>query len=555
MFDLAVDGRNLWATTNQGVSRYDTTRRLWTSWYWHPVAGGQGYELTETLPGRRRPGVHQVVGGPLKPRALRRGDLVAVVAPAGPVPHARLVKGVRELERHGLRVRLGAGVLSRARYLAGEDDRRAVDLVALWANPEVKAVFAARGGYGSARIVDALTPGPPAPSPQDLLRLLRQHDPPPGLRARGARLVPRADGGVGPGRRRAHGRRDARRGDAPAGRRRPLGRATDARPAPASRAAAATTPASFRAALFAEGARGLALAPPAARTIVPGKARGRLVGGCLSLIVASIGCPEELDARGAILLLEDVIEPPFRIDRMLTQLRRAGVFDGVRGVVLGDFPACHPEKDAGWTLEDVLRDRLGDLGVPVVWRFPYGHTARPSLTLPLGTRATLDAGRRPRLTLDETADRALSPRRSRRPPRPSDPSATCAGSARQRYHGGSFASGSGSSLLAHIGSWWIGAVSSDPHCGQIGSPRSLNFCSLKECPRKGAPRTRLASSPRAGGRRERSGPRRPDARYVAPIAVISVVDLTGIGKALRLLLRVDQRRRSRRRRTRRRGPA
>ena len=160
--------------------------------------------------------------------------------------------------------------------------------------------------------------------------------------------------------------------------------------------------ASFRAALFGEGARGLALAPPAARTIVPGKARGRLVGGCLSLIVASIGCPEELDARGAILLLEDVIEPPFRIDRMLTQLRRAGVFDGVRGIVLGDFPACHPEKDAGWTLEDVLRDRLGDLGVPVVVALPYGHTARPSLTLPLGARATLDAGRRPRLTLDET---------------------------------------------------------------------------------------------------------------------------------------------------------
>ena len=341
------------------------------------------------------------MGALLRPPALRRGDLVAVVAPAGPVPHARLVRGVRALERHGLRVRLGAGVLSRMRYLAGDDDHRAVDLVALWANPEVKAVFAARGGYGTARIVDALTPA-----------FLRRHpkifcgfsdNTTIHLACARAGLVsfhgPMAAWDLADGARTG--------GSTPAAAARLLAAGDrsvrDGRPAgPGVSRSGGYDAASFRAVLFAEGARGLALAPPAARTIIPGKARGRLVGGCLSLIVASIGCPEELDARGAILLLEDVIEPPFRIDRMLTQLRRAGVFDGVRGVVLGDFPACHPEKDAGWTLEDVLRDRLGDLGVPVVWRFPYGHTARPSLTLPLGTRATLDAGRRPRLTLDET---------------------------------------------------------------------------------------------------------------------------------------------------------
>jgi muramoyltetrapeptide carboxypeptidase len=160
--------------------------------------------------------------------------------------------------------------------------------------------------------------------------------------------------------------------------------------------------ASFRAFLFGEGARGFVLAPPAAETLVPGTARGRLVGGCLSLIAASLGCREQLDARGAILLLEDVIEPPFRIDRMLTALTRAGVFDGVRGIVLGDFPACHPPKDAGFTLADVLRDRLAGLGVPVAWRFPAGHTARPALTLPLGVRVTLEATRRPRLIVDES---------------------------------------------------------------------------------------------------------------------------------------------------------
>lgn len=337
----------------------------------------------------------------LRPTALRRGDLVAVVAPAGPVPHARLVRGVRTLERHGLRVRLGAGVLSRTRYLAGNDDRREVDLVALWANPEVKAIFTARGGYGTARIVDALTP-----------KFLRKHpkifcgfsdNTTIHLACARAGLVSfhgpmaaweLADGARTGGATLASAQRLLATGD----------RASrDGRPAgPGVSRSGGYDAASFHAVLFGDGARGLRFAPPAARTIVPGRTRGRLVGGCLSLIVSSIGCPEELDARGAILLLEDVVEPPFRIDRMLTQLRRAGVFDGVRGIVLGDFPACHPEKDAGWTLEDVLRDRLGDLGVPVAWRFPYGHTARPSLTLPLGTRATLDAGRRPSLRLDES---------------------------------------------------------------------------------------------------------------------------------------------------------
>ena len=332
-----------------------------------------------------------------KPARLRPGDLVAVVAPAGPVPHAKLVRGVRELERHGLRVRLGANVLARERFLAGDDERRAVDLLALWAHPEVKAVFAARGGYGTARLVDRLTPA-----------FLRRHpkifcgfsdNTTLHLAAARAGLVtfhgPMAGwdlaGGARPPQALAAARRTLARSD----------RATRDGGPGVSRSGGYDA-ASFRAFLFGEGARGFALAPAAAETLVPGRARGRLAGGCLSLLVASLGCRERLDARGAILLLEDVIEPPFRIDRMLTQLRRSGTLDGVRGIVLGDFPACHPDTDAGYALADVLRDRLGDLGVPVVWRFPYGHTARPSLTLPLGVRATIEAGRRPRLVVEES---------------------------------------------------------------------------------------------------------------------------------------------------------
>lgn len=333
-----------------------------------------------------------------KPPRLRPGDLVAVVAPAGPVPHARLLRGVGELERHGLRVRLGANVLARTRFLAGDDTKRAVDLLSLWAHPEVKAIVAARGGYGSARIVEALTPA-----------FLRRHpkifcgfsdNTTIHLACRRAGLVtfhgPMAGWDLATGERRG--------GRTPLAARRLLAAGDRASKdgGPGVTRSGGYDGESFRACLFGEGGRGFTVAPKAAETLVPGRARGRLAGGCLSLIVASLGCPEQLDARGAILLLEDVIEPPFRVDRMLTQLRRAGVLDGVRGIVLGDFPACHPEKDAGFTLADVLRDRLGDLGVPVAWRFPAGHTARPALTLPLGARVTLEATRRPRLVIDES---------------------------------------------------------------------------------------------------------------------------------------------------------
>jgi muramoyltetrapeptide carboxypeptidase len=122
------------------------------------------------------------------------------------------------------------------------------------------------------------------------------------------------------------------------------------------------------------------------------------------MLVATLGTAEEFDARGAILVLEDEKEPPYRIDRMLTQLRRAGKLDGVKGIALGDFPECHPDPGSGYTLADVLRDRLGDLGVPVAWRLPIGHTRQPNVTLPLGVRATLDATRG-RLVTEQAAVR------------------------------------------------------------------------------------------------------------------------------------------------------
>ena len=121
-----------------------------------------------------------------------------------------------------------------------------------------------------------------------------------------------------------------------------------------------------------------------------GTAEGRLIGGNLAMLAATLGTPYQVDASGAILAIEDVGEPPYRIDRLLTQLRLAGVLRDVGGVALGTFAECEGDADHPG-LEEVFADRLGDLGVPVVTGLPFGHVPR-NWTLPFGVRARLDAG-------------------------------------------------------------------------------------------------------------------------------------------------------------------
>ncbi|HEX5541804.1 MAG TPA: LD-carboxypeptidase, partial [Micromonospora sp.] len=125
-----------------------------------------------------------------------------------------------------------------------------------------------------------------------------------------------------------------------------------------------------------------------ASVVVPGLATGRLLGGNLCLIVSSIGTPDLPDLAGAILLIEDVDEPPYKVDRMLTQLRRCGALDGVAGVAVGQFTNCTDS----WQVDvaEVIADRLGDLGVPVLGGLPIGHGVG-QLTVPVGVPATLDA--------------------------------------------------------------------------------------------------------------------------------------------------------------------
>ena len=128
-------------------------------------------------------------------------------------------------------------------------------------------------------------------------------------------------------------------------------------------------------------------------TLATGEAKGILLGGCLTMVEASLGTAWELDTRGAILLLEDCKMKPYQVDRSLLHLRQAGKLDGVRGIIFGDFPECDPPKGSRVTVRDVLLRHVRGWGVPVVWDTPVGHTRRAMLTLPLGVRARLRAGR------------------------------------------------------------------------------------------------------------------------------------------------------------------
>ncbi|MBG0832933.1 LD-carboxypeptidase [Planomonospora sp. ID67723] len=296
----------------------------------------------------RDPGAAITTPAAAVPPVLRPGDTVAVVAPCGPPDPLRLERGVRVLRGLGLKVVTGAHVLERDRYLAGSDAARAADLQEAWCDPAVAAVLCARGGYGATRILN-----------------LVDWD---AMRAAGVKTL-------------------AGSSDVTALHRAfavELGVMTWFGPMPAC--ATFSDPGGpeprtfehFTAALFAD-------APPVTgdRVIAGGAAAAPVTGGNLSLLAALCGTPYQMDARGRIVLLEDVGEAPYRIDRMLTQLFQAGSLDGAAGFVLGSWLDCGDPYP-------VLEERLAPLGVPVIAGLPVGH-GMPQLSLPLGALGAIDA--------------------------------------------------------------------------------------------------------------------------------------------------------------------
>lgn len=290
----------------------------------------------------------------VRPPALRRGDLVMLVSPSGPTSAERVARGTELLAGWGLRVATAPHTYARTGFLAGNDLQRLADLNAAFADPAVRGVVCTRGGYGTQRVVDGIAMAAVRADPKvvvgfsDITALQL-------ALWRGARLAT------------LHG---------------PGAAWLDERTGPASVG-------SLRAALMCADPVVLKREPggDTAAVAVPGTATGPLLGGNLCLLTSSIGTPDMPDLSGAILLLEEVAEPPYKVDRMLTQLRRAGALDRLAGVALGQFTGC--ADDWPVTVCDVLADRLCDLGVPVLGGLPVGH-GLGQLTVPLGVPATID---------------------------------------------------------------------------------------------------------------------------------------------------------------------
>ncbi|MDB4969907.1 MAG: Muramoyltetrapeptide carboxypeptidase [Myxococcales bacterium] len=284
-----------------------------------------------------------------RPARLRPGARVAVVAPAGPVPREPFAAGAAIL---GARYQLvhEERIFARNGYLAGGDDERHGELAAALADPTVDAVVCARGGYGLTRILDRLDAAAFARAPKLIIgfsdvTVLHAWAQRAGVISLHAPVVTQLG----------------------------LLSADDA------------------AALFAL-VESPAPPPPIGglRALAGGRAEGRLVGGNLEMVTRLIGTPWALDLDGAVLLIEEVGERPYRIDRQLTHLKMAGALAGLAGVVVGDLVGC-AEKDGGAPdAEAVIVERLGGLGVPVVADAPIGHGSR-NRAVPHGARVRLDA--------------------------------------------------------------------------------------------------------------------------------------------------------------------
>ncbi|MEU2338936.1 LD-carboxypeptidase [Streptomyces sp. NPDC006654] len=294
------------------------------------------------------------MGALTRPPRLSAGARVAVVAPSGPIVEERLQAGLDILRGWDLDPVVAPHVLAQdgeLGYLAGTDADRAADLQRAWCDPSVSAVLAARGGYGAQRVVDLIDWE--------------------AMRAGGPKaFVGFSDATV------LHEAFATR-----------LGLATLYGPvaAGADFVKSAEAQEHLRATLFApETVRTI---PSRGTALVPGRARGVTVGGCLRLLATGLGTPgTHPGARGGLLLLEDVGEQPYSLDRSLTQLLRSGWLDGVAGVLLGSWDRCGPYE----RVRAMLADRLGGLGVPVAEEFGFGHCA-DALTVPLGVTAELDA--------------------------------------------------------------------------------------------------------------------------------------------------------------------
>jgi muramoyltetrapeptide carboxypeptidase len=284
----------------------------------------------------------------LKPPRLKPGHSIGVAAISGPVDSERLERGMAYLRAKGYEVLEASNLRKRHGFLAGTDEERAAGYRTLLCDPRVAAIFFARGGYGAVRVLDRLETEELRSHPKihlggsDLTAFFR-------FLQGGASLVT------------FYGPMVAVE----------MGTAEEL---------------DWESVLSGKTPPPHKFAPE--EVLAPGRARGVLLGGCLSLLASLAGTPEALSAQGAILFWEDTGEEIYRIDRLLTQLERSGTFDGVQGLVIGSV-VPHTQKGSREQIREYLRERFRGSPFPVAMGLPAGHLPRPR-TIPLGAPLLLD---------------------------------------------------------------------------------------------------------------------------------------------------------------------
>jgi muramoyltetrapeptide carboxypeptidase len=324
----------------------------------------------ERLPREAQPSATSAAAGraPMRPARLRPGDTVGLVAPATATFFPVDIDIAEEsLVAMGLKVKRGAHLLDRFGFLAGRDRDRAADINGFFADPSIAGIVALRGGWGCARLLPYLDYALAAKNPKvvlgysDITALLN------GLHARTGLVT--FHGPVGISRWNAFNANLMKRvvfeGEA-------------------------VTFENLREIEDGE----LAQRQHRVRTITPGTARGRLLGGNLTVLTSIVGSPYAPGFRDAILFLEDTNEAPYRVDRMMTQLKLAGILDQVKGVVFGECTECDPGEGSygSLTLEEILTDHLTPLGIPAWHNAMIGHIEE-QFTLPIGIEVEIDAAK------------------------------------------------------------------------------------------------------------------------------------------------------------------
>jgi muramoyltetrapeptide carboxypeptidase len=310
----------------------------------------------------------------IKPRALERGDRLAIVAPASPFSRDEFDRGVGELRRLGFAPVFDESVFAREGFLAGSAAVRAAAIRSAWRDPSIAGLVAVRGGYGSMETLPLLDREEMRRTPKafvgysDLTAVLAFLTLYCGIVAFHG---PMLDGRL-------------------------------------ARGSEGYDEATFLGALTSAAALG-ELTAPGLQTTRAGEARGVLVGGTITQLVASLGTPFAFDPpAGSVLFLEEIGERPYRLHRMVTQLAQAGVLARASAIVVGELTGCDepsgdPHQDAGLTGRAVMENLFRDFPGPVLMGFPSGHTIGPSLTLPLGVACRVVGTGRPALVIEEGA--------------------------------------------------------------------------------------------------------------------------------------------------------